>query len=182
MPLLVGLDGKNKMSKSANNYIAFNDTPKDIFGKVMSVDDNIMWDYYRLLLNFNDEEIESRKVNHPMEAKKELARLLTAKIHNETIAENELLKFENVFSGGEIPDEMPLFSWYSLAKSETERLINLLGKSNLFPSKKEARRLTEQGAIKIDGNRYQDPNTLIHRPKKEIIIQSGKRTFLKITH
>lgn len=182
MPLLVGLDGKNKMSKSANNYIAFNDTPKDIFGKVMSVDDNIMWDYYRLLLNFNDEEIESRKVNHPMEAKKELARLLTAKIHNETIAENELLKFENVFSGGEIPDEMPLFSWYSLAKSETERLINLLGKSNLFPSKKEARRLTEQGAVKIDGNRYQDPNTLIHRPKKEIIIQSGKRTFLKITH
>jgi len=70
MPLLVGLDGKKKMSKSADNYIAFNDTPKEIFGKVMSVDDNVMWDYYRLLLNTDDGEIEGRKAGHPMDAKK----------------------------------------------------------------------------------------------------------------
>ena len=100
MPLLVGLDGKKKMSKSADNYIAFNDTPKEIFGKVMSVDDNVMWDYYRLLLNADDGEIEDRKQGHPMDAKKELARHLTAIIHNEEIAENELKQFENVFSGG----------------------------------------------------------------------------------
>ena len=182
MPLLVGLDGKKKMSKSADNYIAFNDTPKEIFGKVMSVDDNVMWDYYRLLLNTDDGEIEGRKAGHPMDAKKELARHLTAKIHNETIAANELTQFENVFSGGKTPDEMPSFSWSSLAESETSRLIDLLGTTNLFTSKKEARRLIEQGAVKIDGNRCQDPNTSVHRPETDVVIQSGKRTFLKITH
>lgn len=182
MPLLVGLDGKKKMSKSADNYIAFNDTPKDIFGKVMSVDDNVMWDYYRLLLNADAGEIEARKAKHPMDAKKELARQLTARIHNEAIADNELKQFENVFSGGKIPDEMPSFSWSSLAESETSRLIDLLGTTDIFPSKKEARRLIEQGAVKIDGNRCQDPNNSVHRPETEIVIQSGKRTFLKITH
>ena len=182
MPLLVGLDGKKKMSKSADNYIAFNDTPKEIFGKVMSVDDNVMWDYYRLLLNADDVEIEDRKQGHPMDAKKELARQLTAKIHNKEIAENELNQFQNVFSGGKKPDEMPSFSWASLAKGETSRLIDLLGTTKLFPSKKEARRLVEQGAIKIDGNRCQDPNASVHRPETEIVIQSGKRTFLKIIH
>mgnify|MGYP001278720526 CR=1 FL=1 len=182
MPLLVGLDGKKKMSKSADNYIAFNDTPKEIFGKVMSVDDNVMWDYYRLLLNADDVEIEDRKQGHPMDAKKELARHLTAKIHNKEIAENELNQFQNVFSGGKKPDEMPSFSWASLAKGETSRLIDLLGTTKLFPSKKEARRLVEQGAIKIDGNRCQDPNASVHRPETEIVIQSGKRTFLKIIH
>jgi len=182
MPLLVGLDGKKKMSKSADNYIAFNDTPKEIFGKVMSVDDNVMWDYYRLLLNADDVEIEDRKQGHPMDAKKELARQLTAKIHNKEIAENELNQFQNVFSGGKKPDEMPSFSWASLAKGETSRLIDLLGTTKLFPSKKEARRLVEQGAIKIDGNRCQDPNASVHRPETDIVIQSGKRTFLKIIH
>ncbi len=182
MPLLVGLDGKKKMSKSADNYIAFNDTPKEIFGKVMSVDDNVMWDYYRLLLNADDGEIEDRKQGHPMDAKKELARHLTAIIHNEEIAENELKQFENVFSGGKTPDEMPSFSWSSLAEGEASRLIDLLGTTKLFPSKKEARRLVEQGAVKIDGNRCQDPNASVPRPETEIVIQSGKRTFLKITH
>lgn len=182
MPLLVGLDGKKKMSKSADNYIAFNDTSKEIFGKVMSVDDNVMWDYYRLLLNADDVEIENRKQGHPMDAKKELARHLTAKIHNDEIAENELNQFQNVFSGGKKPDEMPSYSWASLAKGETSRLIDLLGTTKLFPSKKEARRLVEQGAIKIDGKRCQDPNTSVYRPETEIVIQSGKRTFLKIIH
>jgi len=77
---------------------------------------------------------------------------------------------------------MPSFSWSSLAESETSRLIDLLGTTNLFTSKKEARRLIEQGAVKIDGNRCQDPNTSVHRPETDVVIQSGKRTFLKITH
>ena len=182
MPLLVGLDGEKKMSKSENNYIAFNDTPKDIFGKVMSVDDNVMWDYYRLLLNADDDEIARRKKDHPMDAKKGLAMLLTSKLHDEKTAEHERKQFEIVFSAGETPDEMPSFSWSSIAGSETTRLIDLLGTTKLFPSKKEARRLIEQGAVKIDGKRCQDPNAALHRPDTEIVIQCGKRTFLKITH
>ena len=180
LPLLVGLDGVDKMSKSLNNYIALNDGPKDMFGKIMSVSDEIMWDYYRLLLLTPEAEIETLKSAHPMEAKKDLALKLTSQFHSPDEAGRELEQFEKVFSRGGIPDEMQVFAWKQLAKGETARLIDLLGATNLFPSKKEARRLVSQGAVKIDGERCSDSNAEVSRPESEITFQAGKRLFFKI--
>ena len=180
LPLLVGLDGVDKMSKSLNNYIALNDGPKDMFGKIMSVSDEIMWDYYKLLLLTPEAEIETLKSAHPMESKKNLALKLTSQFHSRDEAGRELEQFEKVFSRGGIPDEMQEFSWNQLAVGETARLIDLLGATGLFPSKKEARRLVEQGAVRIDGERCSDPYTEVSRPKSEITLQAGKRLFFKV--
>ena len=109
MPLLVGLDGVRKMSKSYDNYIAFNDSSKDIFGKTMSISDDVMWDYFKLLLNFDEDAIDELKKVHPMDAKKNLAKELTAKFFDETVAACEMKEFFSVFSKGKMPEEMPVF-------------------------------------------------------------------------
>ncbi len=180
LPLLLGLDGVDKMSKSLNNYIALNDDPKDMFGKIMSVSDEVMWDYYRLLLLTQEAEIETLKSAHPMQAKKDLALKLTSQFHSPDEAGRELEQFEKVFSRGGVPDEMKVFTWKQLAEGETARLIDLLGATSLFSSKKEARRLVEQGAVRIDGERCSDPNTEVSRPDSEITLQAGKRLFFKM--
>jgi tyrosyl-tRNA synthetase len=180
MPLLVGLDGTKKMSKSLDNYIAFNDSSKNIFGKVMSLNDDLMWDYYRLLLNTSDTEIKALQQKHPRQVKIALARTLTEKFYNETIAQHEKEEFERVFSQNKPPEQMPLFVWSKLTHVDTCRLIDLLGATSLFSSKKEARRIIEQGGVKIDGQKILDPNASIPCPKGEYIIQAGKRTFFKV--
>ena len=181
LPLLVGLDGVDKMSKSLNNYIALNDDPKDMFGKIMSVSDEIMWDYYKLLLLTPEAEIETLKSAHPMESKKNLALKLTSQFHSRNDANRELDQFEKVFTRRETRDDMPVFQWSAITDKEEDTLLNLMAATNLFPSKKEARRLVEQGAVRIDGERYSDPYTDISRPKIEITIQAGKRLFFKIS-
>ncbi len=180
LPLLVGLDGVKKMSKSQENYIAFNDTPQDMFGKIMSVSDEVMWDYYQLLLLAPDAEIRELKQRHPMEVKKELARRLTAKLHTAEAADRELARFEKVFSQREQPDDMPAYSWKKLSRGNTGRLVNLMSATGLFPSKKEIRRLIEQGAVKIDGQPCRDSYFELAKPDKETVVQAGKRIFLKI--
>ena len=115
MPLLVGLDGTKKMSKSAENYIAFTDSPKDMFGKIMSIDDTTMWTYYQLLLETSEALIEEMKQEHPMQIKN-LAKSLVGQFYSESIAENELAQFEKVFSKNKIPDNMPTFKWEQLSK------------------------------------------------------------------
>lgn len=180
LPLLLGLDGVDKMSKSLNNYIALNDNSKDMFGKIMSVSDEVMWDYYRLLLLTQEAEIETLKSAHPMQAKKDLALKLTSQFHSKKDALRELEQFDKVFSKGRAPDDMPIFAWKQLAEGETTRLIDILGSTGLFSSKKEARRLVDQGAVRIDGERCSDPNTEVSRPKTEIVVQAGKRLFFKL--
>lgn len=180
LPLLVGTDGTKKMSKSADNYIAFNDQPKEMFGKVMSISDEVMWDYYRLLLLSPADEIAALKAGHPMEAKKTLASRLTSLLHGPDAGPREREQFEQVFSRNEVPDEMPRFAWADLAQEESQTLLNLLAGSGLVASKKEARRLVEQGSVKVNDAKHADPFTALSAAGAPYIIQAGKRIFFKV--
>ncbi|MDR1413571.1 MAG: tyrosine--tRNA ligase [Puniceicoccales bacterium] len=179
MPLLVGLDGIRKMSKSYDNYIAFNDTAKDIFGKVMSISDETMFIYYKFLLLKADDEIAELKAMHPMECKKKLAEELCAKFHGPLVAMNEKEQFEKVFSAGEVPDDMPIFSLSKLLGTKSARLADILAATNLFQSKKEIYRLFQQGAIRVAGEKT-DETFVLEAQKDEIVVQAGKRIFMKI--
>ena len=181
MPLLVGLDGEKKMSKSLGNYIAFNENPKDMFGKIMSVPDATMWTYYRLLLERSEEEIKSLQAQHPMEMKKQLAVTLTDKFHGTGAGTKERQEFETVFSKGGVRTDMPEFTWDALSAGANDvGIVDLLAATGLFPSKKEVRRLIEGGAVKIGEEKVSDPTLKISRPTTEIVIQAGKRTFVKV--
>lgn len=181
MPLLIGLDGTKKMSKSADNYIAFTDSSKEMFGKIMSISDETMWDYYRLLMEFEDERIEKLKEKHPMDVKKSLASSLVGRFHSMEIARHELQQFEQVFSKNKIPDDMPTFSWSDLVPGkESDLLVNVMAASKLFESKGATRRLIQQGAVKVDSEKQTDPNQEITRPNAEYIFQAGKRIFFKV--
>jgi len=180
LPLLVGTDGVKKMSKSQDNYIAFNDSPKDMFGKIMSISDEVMWDYYRLLLLKTDAEIEALKREHPMEVKKRLAVALTSKIQGSGSGEHEREQFEKVFSQNQRPDDMPVFSWSDLASEDSQSLLNLLGNSKLVQSKKEGRRLIEQGSVKVNDQRQDDPFTSYDKSATPLVIQAGKRIFFEV--
>ena len=180
LPLLVGLDGVKKMSKSQDNYIAFNDTPKDMFGKIMSISDETMWDYYRLLLLRTDAEVEAMKSEHPMVCKKALAKELVSRFYGAETADKELQQFEAVFSKNKLPDDMPEFTWASLTPNPEETLVNLLGATEKFQSKKEIGRLIKQGAIKIDGTPVANPMETLNQVTAETVIQAGKRIFVKI--
>lgn len=181
LPILVGLDGKRKMSKSYDNYVAFNDSPKQMFGKVMSIPDEAMYTYYQLLLNFNEHEIEKLKSEHPMEVKKKLAVELTSIFHEEEEAKSELQQFEQVFSKKENPDEMPVISWDSINfNGESPNLLDALASLDVFDSKGAVRRLIQQGAVRIDGTQETNPFHPIEKPKGSIVLQAGKRIFLRI--
>jgi tyrosyl-tRNA synthetase len=180
LPLLVGTDGLKKMSKSQDNYIAFNDSPKDMFGKIMSISDEVMWDYYRLLLLEPAEQIAERRRGHPMESKKELATVLTSRIKGPGTGEKERQQFEQVFSHNQRPDDMPRFSWANLAGEDTQSLLNLLAGSGLFPSKKEARRLIQQGSVKVNDERAANPLQPLSRSTCPLVIQAGKRVFFEV--
>ncbi|MFO8026693.1 MAG: tyrosine--tRNA ligase [Opitutales bacterium] len=182
MPLLVGLDGVKKMSKSQDNYIAFTDSAKEMFGKIMSISDETMWDYYGLLLELDGDRIEKLKAGHPMEAKKHLASSLVGQFHSMDEAKRELEQFEQVFSKNKLPDDMPVFTWYDLVgDAASAPIFEVMAQSELFESKGAIRRLVQQGGVKIDGEKQTDPNRELTPPKGEQIFQAGKRIFFKIT-
>ena len=182
MPLLVGLDGSRKMSKSFDNYIAFNDSSKDIFGKIMSISDQTMWDYYKLLDLQNEDTISSLKKNHPMEMKKNLACKLTALFYGNDIGLKEKQSFSNVFTQGENPEEMNQISLSKNSLSKDTSILEILFASQIFSSKGQIRRLIEQGAVKVDGVRVDgsDHKLNFDTEKKEFIIKAGKKIFLKV--
>ena len=181
MPLLVGLDGVRKMSKSYDNYIAFNDSAKDIFGKAMSLSDEAMWEYFQLLLNYSDTQIEEMKQRHPMDAKKALAESLTSLFFEDSIAKKEREEFSKVFSKGKVPEEMPTFSLSSLSLEKVS-LLNVLASTDKFGSKSEIRRLVKQGAIKLDNVRVDDPEMALdfEPDQNEMVIKAGKKIFIRI--
>ncbi len=182
MPLLVGLDGTRKMSKSYDNYIAFNDTPKEMFGKIMSIPDEAMWDYHRLLLLIDEGEIERLKAEHPMAAKKNLARELTSRFHTEQDASTELAQFEKVFSKHENPDDMPTFQWEQLSPdAEITSLVDVMAATNLFNSKGEIRRLIAQGGVRINDEKQTETLHKISRPTTAMIVRAGKRKFFQVS-
>jgi tyrosyl-tRNA synthetase len=176
MPLLVGLDGKRKMSKSYDNYVSFNDAPKDMFGKIMSISDETMYVYYKFLLLKTDAEIADLKLLHPMDCKKQLAHTLTAKFFGKSVAEHELEQFENVFSKNNIPDDIVEIAVPDSCKT----IADVLFYSGKFASKNEFYRLVEQGGVKLDGVKLSDPQAAFSRKAEGIVVQAGKRLFFKI--
>lgn len=181
VPLLVGIDGVNKMSKTLGNAIAVEDPAKEIYGKTMSIGDNLMWDWYLLLTDEPEEEIAKNKSRveagelHPMAAKKELAWRLVAEFHDEAAAERAANEFEKVFSAGGTPDEVPLFT-----HAGASALPDLLLAAELAPSKREARRLIQQGAVSIDDERAPDPTLELTAREEPYLLKVGKRRFARI--
>jgi len=171
MPLLEGLDGVRKMSKSYDNYIAFNDPPNEMFGKIMSIPDALMPKYFELL---TDLDLAATKKMHPRDAKVLLGKTLVTQFHGEAAADAAAKEFERVFSKKEMPDKVPEHK----ASRSPIGLIDLLAESGLAPSKKEARRLLEQGAVEIEGKRMGEKDSL--NVKTPVIIQVGKRRFARV--
>ena len=169
-PLLEGLDGVNKMSKSLGNYIGINEAPNDIFGKVMSVSDELMFRYYELLTDVNLAEV---KKLHPKEAKLSLATELVRQFHGEGPAQAARNYFESVFSQKNIPEDVQEFS---LAQDGSIHLLDILVRSNAVPTKNEARRLLKQNAITFEGQPVSDE---AWAPQKGVL-KIGKRRFLKL--
>lgn len=178
-PLLVGLDGINKMSKSLGNYIGLTDTPKNVFGKAMSIPDNLMASYFNLLTSEDGDkiqkEVESGKL-HPRDAKVKLAKLLTEFVHGAKAAEAEAEEFKRVFSNKENPENPE-----ELKITEKEIwIVDLLKRAGAATSTSDARRLIEQGAVSIDGEKISDFN-LKWVVKKGALLKAGKKKFVKIT-
>jgi tyrosyl-tRNA synthetase len=171
MPLLEGLDGVKKMSKSYGNYIAFNDSPTDKFGKMMSIPDVLMPKYAELL---TDLDVTVLKGMHPREAKGLLAKTLTAQFHGQEAGEKAAAEFARVFSKKEIPEQVPEFQTFR----GSHKMSDILASSNVAPSKKEAQRLLSQGAVEVDGKRMGEKDILdLQAP---VLIQVGKRRFVRV--
>jgi tyrosyl-tRNA synthetase len=178
MPILIGLDGKEKMSKSKGNYIGVTDQPNDMFGKIMSISDDMMENYFTLLTNLSAEritELVNPDKTHPKEAKVLLAKTILAQLYDEKTADTAAAEFDKVFAQGQLPDDMPE------VKMPAGPIIasKLLVTCKLVPSGSEAKRMIKQGAVEIDKNKIDDPNTSI-MPTNGMIIQVGKRKFAKV--
>ncbi|MCG9679516.1 tyrosine--tRNA ligase [Vibrio sp. Isolate24] len=179
MPLLVGLDGEKKMSKSANNYIGISEAPSEMFGKIMSISDDLMWSYYELLSFRPLEEIQALKAGvesgkNPRDVKVALAKEIIARFHSEADADAAEQEFVNRFAKNQIPDEMPEFAFDAGLP-----VSNILKEAGLCASTSEAMRMVKQGAAKIDGEKVADskfsPETGTY------VFQVGKRKFARIT-
>ena len=181
MPLLEGLDGVNKMSKSLGNYIAVNDTPKDTFGKTMSVSDDLMWRYFSLVLCLPDEEIAALKAavasgaRHPRDVKDELGRRVVAKFHGAAAGAEASAEFARVFSQNQLPAEIPEV----VVPAAKIGILTLMVKAGLAPSTSEARRLVQAGAVKLGDDKVADVRLEI-QPQDGVVIRSGKRGFARL--
>jgi len=176
-PLLEGLDGVNKMSKSLNNYIGIDEPPNEMFGKVMSISDDLMWRYYELMTDVTPTEIEKMKSGdeNPRNLKVNLAKLIIKDFHSTEAAEKAEADFIARFVKKEIPDEIE----ETQMSAGIYNLADLLVQTNLAASKGEAKRLIEQGGVKLNAEKISNAKAEIDL-KDEILIQVGKRKFLKI--
>jgi tyrosyl-tRNA synthetase len=184
MPILVGLDGQRKMSKSLGNYVGITEPPSQMFGKIMSISDEVMWSYYELLTDFAEPVIVRLKeevragVLHPMETKMQLAHTIIAGFHGEEAARKATEEFQRVFRERQAPEEVPQ---RKLPRGGLKRLSALLVELDLAPSRSEAERLIKQGGVEIDGERAGDV-------KKELdfsragayLLRAGKKKFLRV--
>jgi tyrosyl-tRNA synthetase len=183
MPLLEGLDGVQKMSKSLNNYIGITDAPKDMFGKIMSISDDLMWRYFDLLSFRPISDIVALKASvyagtNPRDIKIELAQELIARFHNEYEAKAALEDFIQRFQKNAIPRDMPEIS--VILPGHGIVIGNLLKEANLVLSTSDAMRMIKQGAVKIDGEKVVDSRLILNK-KGEAVYQVGKRKFARVT-
>jgi len=177
LPLLVGLDGVRKMSKSYQNYVAIQEEPESMFGKIMSISDDLMWDYYTLLTDYTEEEIEDFKKNlHPMDAKKKLAHFIVERFHGKEQADKALEFFVKTFSEREFPEDAPIIE---VPHGLKRRAYELLFELGIESSKNSARRVVEGGGLRINGAKVEDPNQEIEI-KGELRLQVGKKRFYRV--
>ncbi|MCS7204001.1 MAG: tyrosine--tRNA ligase [Thermodesulfovibrio sp.] len=177
MPLLEGTDGVRKMSKSYKNYIALNDTPKDMFGKIMSIPDNIMLKYFELLTDVDLTTAQEMIKENPKQAKEYLAYLIVKQYYGEEIALKEKEEFNKVFSKRELPTDIPKV----IVKKKIYELIDLLTEYKFVNSKSEAKRLILQGGVKIDRKKVNQNLSLDFSKNKEILLQIGKLKYYRLT-
>ncbi|MEW6595800.1 MAG: tyrosine--tRNA ligase [Thermodesulfobacteriota bacterium] len=184
MPLLEGLDGVNKMSKSLGNYIGITESADDIYGKTLSVSDDLMFRYYELLSDLSAEEITQLKNGmasgtlHPKKVKQQLARELTARFHGVAAAQQAEANFERIFSQHELPEEMPEFTFPAAAKGIW--LPKLLAETEMVKGTGEARRMIQQGAVTVNGEKASDLEQIV-KAHGEVLLKVGKRRFCKVT-
>jgi tyrosyl-tRNA synthetase len=182
MPLLEGLDGVNKMSKSLGNYIGITETPKDMFGKIMSISDELMLKYYELLSRISVDQLNDLKKGirdssvHPMEAKKSLALEIVERYHGREAALKAKEEFGHIFKDKGIPDEIPEFR--ISREDEGMWLPKIMKLSGLVKSTGEGIRLIKQGGVTVDNEKWEDPDKNL--PAGEYLLKVGKRRFLKI--
>lgn len=178
MPLLEGTDGVKKMSKSVGNYIALEDKPGEMFGKLMSISDALMHRYYELLTT---EDLGRVKTLHPMEAKQSLAELIVGRYHGAEAGRQARTEFQQKFQEREFPDEPDvrlLITADMLRDGDGISLVELVAKTGLVPSKSEARRLIIQGGVEIDGQKQTDANTIVTlQPGRQYRLKIGRRKF-----
>jgi tyrosyl-tRNA synthetase len=183
MPLLEGTDGSKKMSKSLGNSIDLQSPPSEMFGKIMSISDDLMWRYYELLSEIDENEIgqmrqqaETGKMN-PKDAKVKLAGELVTRYHSSELAEKAMQEFNNVFSNKNNPEDIPTVKTWG---AESKGICNVLSENSLTASSSEARRLIQQGAVSIDGEKINDVKHELSG-NQEYLIKVGKKRFLKIS-
>ncbi|MDH5638395.1 MAG: tyrosine--tRNA ligase [Nitrospinota bacterium] len=184
MPLLEGTDGVRKMSKSYDNYIGIDERPKEIFGKVMSISDDLMIRYYELLSTISNEELEKLKSDlksgalHPKKAKVDLGREIVARFHSEEDAVKAADEFERVFASGKLPDDIPVstFNWDENGEAWLPKALQEVG---LVSSSSDGRRMIKQGAVSVDGVKISDQDYKIRRGREKLV-KIGKRRFLRL--
>lgn len=183
MPLLVGTDGIEKMSKSYDNYIGISDSPEQIFGRTMSIADTLIYTYFELATNVSNERLREIKAaledgkTNPRDLKRELARTLVSMYYDEEAAIKAQKEFDKIFIKKEIPDEIDEFH---IEENTEINILDLLLLVNFAPSKGEAKRLVQQGGVSIDGEKLSDVHQNI-KIKSGMILKVGKRKFLKLT-
>lgn len=181
MPLLVGTDGVRKMSKSYGNYIGIDEEPGQIFGKLMSISDELMWNYFELLSSLSLPEIENAKKGvssgtlHPRKVKEQLAHEIVARYHGTDAADNARQEFNSVFAGNSFPEDAP---GLCVMAGEESAPANFLEKASIAKSRADAKRQIREGAFYINGERCTDPSTAL--PAGEYAIRLGKKRFLKL--
>ena len=176
LPILEGLDGVEKMSKSKGNYIGISDTPKDMFGKTMSIGDALMWKWYALLFGKNPTEIADLKKGHPMEAKKALARAIVAQYHDAATADHAREDFEKQFSKKDLSE---IAETLSVPAGEIW-IVELVEKTGKFKSRGDIRRVIQQGGVSLDGEKITDDKTKIVIRNGQIL-KAGKLVVVKLT-
>lgn len=183
LPILPGTDGVEKMSKSLDNYIGIAESPGEIYGKVLSIPDKLIYDYFFLLTDVSEEELAAIRKQltdgfvNPRDTKRALARRIVSMYHDERAAQRAESEFDRIFVEKDVPEEIPEFR-LSLG-SQSLSALQLLTQTGLASSRSEARRLVEQGGVTIDGHRVTDPNGFLEI-KSGSIIRVGKRRFLRI--
>src|SRR5713101_4165831 len=177
VPLLEGLDGVQKMSKSLGNYVGIIEPPADMYGKLMSVSDDLMFRYFELVTRVSEEEIQALRSLHPMEAKKRLAWTVTTMYHGEAGAKEGEDHFARVVQGKQIPENVEVITISTPYAGEP--VWKIVVSSGLAATNSEARRQVQQGAVELDGTRVSDPNTQVPVSAVSRLLKVGKRRFAR---